>query len=179
MERRQREAQARLNEISREHAEMVRQRDEAAVAGNEADMTFYDDEAMRLEQEYAQLNPAPPPGSQLSERSMEWINRHKSYFERHGQNALSACAKLHDYALSRGYQEGSEAYVDFMESGLALYGGDLGARFDGGECLPTPDDIAKDCGLTAKEYNRAAKKMYDSGHNSDALYNNMWKRNAG
>jgi hypothetical protein len=47
--------------------------------------------------------------------------------------------------------------------------------------LPTPNEIPASgkFDLSNKEYNRAVKKMVDSGHHSDALYGAQFKRSVG
>jgi hypothetical protein len=78
-----------------------------------------------------------------------------------------------------GLTEDSPEYFKAVEGLLQMYGKEAaGVSFEPNEGL-TPDEVCKITGLQPKEYNRQARKMYQSGHDSGSLYGNMFKKNVG
>lgn len=186
-QRRQQEAQSRVNELRQEHAEAVRGRDQA-IASNEIELAAsFDDQAQYLENEYRQL--VGPPRQQIDPRLAEFVRRRTPFVERHGAAAYDAMAKAHDYATrprnpnptpqaaaagnhGMGLQPGSQAYFNAMESLLTMYSKDLGLHYDPEEKLLSVNQAAKISGLTGKEYNAAAQEVGRQGRFS-------WQRNGG
>jgi hypothetical protein len=84
----------RVNQIADEYREAVRERDRAIADGDTETAAFRDDDAIRLEQEYAQYCPPQP---QMDPRATEWIRRNKAFFDRHGLQADAAVRAAHAY----------------------------------------------------------------------------------
>src|SRR5262249_34082783 len=78
MQRRQSEAQSRLNELRQEHAEQIRERD-TAIANNDLELAASaDDQAQYLENEYRQLL-----GPHQPQVHPEWANWDATKFDVH------------------------------------------------------------------------------------------------
>jgi hypothetical protein len=187
-ERAQRERVERLNEISREHAEYQQLRDEAAQHGDLDGFEIFDKDCERLEQEWAQTQPQ----GGLSEAKAQWIAQHRSLIDRYGARGINALGMAHQYATAprdpgnsgnrnqgMGLQEDTPEYFKAVEGLLEMYGKQAaGISFEPNEAL-SADEVCKMTGLQPKEYNRQARRMYQSGHDLGTLYGNQFKRNIG
>src|SRR5262245_51277419 len=86
-QRRQQEAQSRIDELRREHTEALRERD-TAIANNDLELAASaDDQVQYLENEYRQLVPQQP---QVHPQWTEWMRRNASFIEREGQRGVNA-----------------------------------------------------------------------------------------
>src|SRR5215467_4636603 len=96
-QRRQAEAQARVNELRQEHNQALRERDQA-IADNDLELAASaDDQCQYLENEYRQLVPQQP---QVDPRMAEFVRRRTPFVERHGQAAYQAMDMAHRYATA-------------------------------------------------------------------------------
>src|SRR5262245_45632753 len=99
-QRRQAEAQSRLNELRQEHAEAIRERDQG-VASNDLELAASaDDQAQYLENEYAQL--VGPQQPQVNPQWQEWMRRNPTFIEREGQRGVQAITDSLAYIASAG-----------------------------------------------------------------------------
>src|SRR5262249_59960043 len=88
MQRRQSEAQSRLQELRQEHAEALRERD-TAIANNDLELAASaDDQCQYLENEYTQL--VGPQQPQVNPQWQEWMRRNATFIEREGQRGVNA-----------------------------------------------------------------------------------------
>src|SRR5262249_35860871 len=89
MQRRQSEAQSRLQELRQEHAEAVRERD-PAVANNDLELAASaDDQCQYLENEYRQL--VGPQQPQVPHPDWtKFLQRNATFIEREGQRGVQA-----------------------------------------------------------------------------------------
>src|SRR5262245_28070890 len=97
--RQQRKAEAvraRVEEIKREHAEAVKDRDESIAAGDSLGAEQADDMAMALEDEYRHYIPQQP---QYDPRLVRFMQENKTFLERHGANGYQAMAAAHEYMM--------------------------------------------------------------------------------
>src|SRR5262245_8819690 len=177
-QRRQQEANSRLNELRQEHAEAVRERD-TAIANNEMELAASaDDQAQYLENEYAQL--VGPQRPQADPRMVEFVRRRQPFVDRHGQAAYQVMDMAHRYATTprdpnanpstvaagrsgMGLQPGTPQYFDAMDSLLTMYSKDYGLTYDPEEKLLTAGQAAKMSGVTPKEYNEASRQIGSQG----------------
>jgi hypothetical protein len=188
--RQQVEAQARVDELRREYSEIESLRNSATDA---RDWHDYDRRCEELETEYLRMLPPEARNPQAEIPGVgEFAQRYRGFFERHGQRALQVCALADTYATrprnphsaqdtnaGMGLQRGSAQYWDAMPKLLEMYGGQFGVNFDPSEASLSPDDAAALSGVSADEYNEMVHKMWDAGHNSDALYGDQWGRKSG
>jgi hypothetical protein len=173
-QRRQAEAQSRLNELRQEHTEAIRERDHA-IASNDLDSAaFADDQAQYLENEFRTL--VGPQQPQVDPRTIEFVRRRTPFVERHGQAAYQAMAMAHEYATrprnpntnnpahtGMGLVPNTQPYFDAMDSLLTMYAKDFGLRYDPEEKLLDATTAAKISGLPAQTYNRAAQEIGRQG----------------
>jgi hypothetical protein len=188
-ERRQRETAQEVQQLQADYLENVKLRDEAAVRGDADSFEFYDRLAEQGEMEWQEK--FAPQQPQVSEAKQQWVERHKSFVDRYGQKGIAALGYAHEYATKprdptttdnlqsgMGLQEDTPEYFEAMERLLEMYGREHGLVFDPNETL-TADDVVKMSGITPREYNRAAKTMIDTGHDSNSLYGRQFKRHVG
>src|SRR5262249_7082275 len=77
----------RCNQIRQEHAQVVRERDEA-IANNDLETAEYRDmDCQQLEKEWAEYNPPQQPRNPQWEN---WIRRNSTFIEREGQRGVKA-----------------------------------------------------------------------------------------
>src|SRR5262245_31090853 len=173
-QRRQAEAQSRLNELRQEHTEAIRERD-TAIANNDLESAgSADDQAQYLENEYAQL--VGPEQPQVDAKMVEFVRRRTPLVQRHGQAAYAAMDMAHRYATAprnphptpdavgagahgMGLQPGTQAYFNAMDSLLTMYSKDLGLHYDPEEKLLAPNQAARISGLSPQRYNEAARQI--------------------
>lgn len=188
-----REATERVRELAEEHANAVRERDEALRGGDIETADFYDNEAERAEAEYSRL-----AGPQIPKQTMEWLQKNQDFFQRYGGNAAKAVMLAHQFATAprdpsttanrqsgMGLTANTPEYFTAIENLLEMYGKDQrvgGVTYNRNDVL-TPEvarDIASEkLPLSTNEYNEAVQEMHRSGKNSDALHGAQWKRSAG
>jgi hypothetical protein len=180
-QRRQAEAQNRVNELRQEHTQAIRERDHA-IASNDLELAASaDDQCQYLEQEYAQL--VGPQRPQVDPRMAEFVRRRTPFVERHGQAAYQAMDMAHRYATGprnpnptpqavaagnhgMGLTPGTQAYFDAMDSLLTMYSKDLGLHYDPEEKLLDANQAAKISGLSPQSYNHAAQQIGAQGRYS-------------
>jgi hypothetical protein len=188
-QRHQREQAQEAEQLQRDYADNVRQRDEAAARGDVESFEFYDRLAEADEQQWQEKY--APQQETISEAKAQWTQRHKSFIDRYGQKGIEALGLAHRYATTprdptttdnrqsgMGLVEDSDEYFSAMENLLQMYGQSVGVNFDPSETL-TADEVVKASGITPREYNKAAKKMRDTGHDSISLYGKMYGRRTG
>jgi hypothetical protein len=173
-QRRQAEAQSRLNELRAEHTEAIRERDHA-IASNDLELAASaDDQAQYLENEFRQL--VGPQQPRIDPRIQEFVRRRTPFVERHGAAAMEAMGLAHAYATrprnpntnnpahtGMGLTPGTQQYFDAMDSLLTMYSKDYGLRYDPEEKLLDATTAAKISGLPAQTYNRAAQEIGRQG----------------
>src|SRR5215831_12102878 len=172
-QRRQAEAQARVNELRQEHNQALRERDQA-IADNDMELAAScDDQCQYLENEFRQLVPQQP---QVDPRMAEFVRRRTPFVERHGQAAYQAMDMAHNYATrprnpntnnpahtGMGLTPGTQAYFDAMDGLLTMYAKDFGLRYDPEEKLLDATEAARISGLPVKTYNQAAQEVGRQG----------------
>src|SRR5215475_75820 len=98
-QRRQQEANNRLQELRQEHAEALRERD-TAIANNDLELAASaDDQCQYLENEYTQI--VGPQQPQVHPQWQEWIRRNASFIEREGQRGVQAVTEALGYMQRR------------------------------------------------------------------------------
>jgi len=172
-QRRQQEANNRLQELRQEHAQQVRERD-TAIANNDLESAASADDQMQyLENEYAQL--VGPQQPQMDSRLARWSAMNKDYLDRliatHGnKKATQYLDKVEQYLTSpknpyggggMGLPRYSQAYFDRGKDFLEMYSErDTGVPYEPNATL-TAEGAAKISGLSPQEYNRAAQQIGD------------------
>src|SRR5262249_34856839 len=173
-QRRQAEAQARVNELRQEHTQAIRERDQA-IADNDLELAASaDDQCQYLENEFRQL--VGPQQPQVDPRMAEFGRRRTPFVERHGQAAYQAMDMAHQYATrarnpnttnpahtAMGLKAGTQAYFNAMDDLLTLYAKDFGLRYDPEEKLLDANEAARISGLPVKTYNQAAQQVGRQG----------------
>ena len=170
-QRRQQEAQSRLNELRQEHAQQIRDRD-TAIANNDMELAAEaDNQAQYLENEYAQL--VGPQQPQVHPEWTTWMQRNATFIEREGQRGVQAVTDALAYmqrprnpdpnSRNTGMgmtphqiftRQGLDKLEDLLEThGAALYG----VRFDKNEQPLTMGTAAKISNLDQKTYNSYAQ----------------------
>ena len=132
---------------------------------------------------------APRQQPQADPRAVAYLNRKKVFVDRHGQAAIDALGRAHQYATTprnpstnnpnntgMGLRGGSPAYFKAMDDLLEMYAGDLGLKYDPKEDALSPNEAARISGLSANEYNNGVQKMYSEGRNSAAEAAANWSR---
>src|SRR5215467_3704800 len=176
-QRRQAEAQARVNELRQEHTQAIRERDFAVANNDYESAASADDQAQYLENEFRQL--VGPQQPQIDPRMAEFVRQRTPFVERHGQAAYQAMDMAHQYATrprnpntnnpahtGMGLTPGTQAYFDAMDGLLTMYAKDFGLRYDPEEKLLDATTAAKISGLPAKAYNQAAQEIGRQGRYS-------------
>ena len=171
-QRRQQEAQARVNELRQEHAEAIRERD-TAIASNDLELAASaDDQVQYLENEYRQL--VGPQQPQVHPSWWGWIERNATFIEREGQRGVQAVQDAFGYMTRpRNPNSTDPRYsgmgmtaqqiftpqgLDKLEDLLETHGAQFyGVRFDKNEKTPTMADGAKISNLDQKTYNSYAQ----------------------
>jgi len=180
-QRRQQEANNRLQELRQEHAQQVRERD-TAIANNDLESAaLADDQAQYLENEYAQI--VGPQQQQVPPQWQEWMRRNANFIEREGQRGVNAVTGALAYMQRpRNPNSNDPRYsgmgmtpqqiftkqgLDKLEDLLEIHGSQFyGVRFDKNEKTLTPNGAAKMSGLSAKEYNHSAQQIGNQGRYS-------------
>jgi hypothetical protein len=190
-ERAQREVAARIEDIRRDYAETVQQRDAYDPNTERESWDFYDRQAQELESNYMQL--APPEQPQADPRMLDVVQRNKNFFDRHGVRAYQAMDAAHGYATRQrdpttsnpqltgmGLEPFSPEYFSAVKTLLEMYGKDFfGVEFDPASELPTSEEAAKIAGLSNKEWNRSLQEMIDQGRMSAQQDAGTWGRKVG
>src|SRR5262249_944036 len=171
-QRRQQEAQSRLNELRQEHAQQIRDRD-TAIANNDMELAAEaDNQAQYLENEYAQL--VGPQQPQVHPEWTVWMQKNSNFIEREGQRGVNAVTDALAYMQRpRNPNSNDPRYtgmgmtpqqiftpqgLDKLESLLETHGAALyGVRFDRNEQPLTMGTAAKISNLDQKTYNSYAQ----------------------
>src|SRR5262249_39484051 len=170
-QRRQQEAESRLNELRQEHAQQIRDRD-TAIANNDMELAAEaDNQAQYLENEYAQL--VGPQQPQVHPEWTVWMQKNANFIERDGQRGVQAVTDALAYRQrpqnpdpnSRNTGRGMTPQqiftpqgLDKLESLLETHGAALyGVRFDRNEQPLTMGTAAKISNLDQKTYNSYAQ----------------------
>jgi hypothetical protein len=121
---------------------------------------YADERLMELESDYntklCDLHAMSPQQGQLTQAKADYIQQHASQLqEQHwsgipGVTNLQALGYAHDRALQLGIPEDSEAYFQAIDV-LAPQTADT---------LPTPDEIARGCGISGREYNAGVRRLW-------------------
>jgi len=177
-QRRQAEAQSRVNELRQEHTRAIQERDQAIANNDLAEAAAADDQCQYLENEYRQL--VGPQRPQVDPRMAEFVRRRTPFVERHGQAAYQAMDMAHRYATAprnpnptpqaaatgnhgMGLTPGTQQYFDAMDSLLTMYAKDYGLNYDPEEKLLDATTAAEISGLPVKSYNQAAQEIGRQG----------------
>src|SRR5262245_59784370 len=170
-QRRQQEAQSRLNELRQEHAQQIRDRD-TAIANNDMELAAEaDNQAQYLENEYAQL--VGPQQPQVHPEWTTWMQRNATFIEREGQKGVQAVTDALAYMQRpRNPNSTDPRYsgmgmtpqqiftrhgLDKLEDLLEIHGSQFyGVRFDKNEQPLTMGTAAKISNLDQKTYNSYA-----------------------
>lgn len=190
-ERAQREVAQRVEDIRRDYADTVQQRDQYDPNHDRESWDYYDRQAQELESNFMQLVPPEPP--QPDPRMRDFVERNKSFFDKHGARAYQAADAAHQYITrprdptatnplhtGMGLDASSPEYFDRMKDLLSMYSKDFfGLDFDPGSELPTSEEAARISGLSNKEWNRGLQKAIDEGKMSAQQEAQMWGRKVG
>src|SRR5262245_41155017 len=177
-QRRQQEAQSRIDELRQEHAEALRERDTAIASNDLESAASADDQCQYLENEYTQL--VGPQRPQADPKMVEFVRRRTPFVQRHGQAAYAAMDMAHRYATAprnphpttdavgagvhgMGLQPGTQAYFNAMDSLLTMYAKDYGLHYDPEEKLLTANQARDISGLDTKTYNAAYAELKAQG----------------
>src|SRR5262249_9120628 len=165
-QRRQQEANSRLQELRQEHAQQIRERD-AAIANNDLESAASaDDQAQYLENEYAQL--VGPQQPQMNPQWANWMQRNANFIEREGERGMKAVTDALAYMQRpRNPNSNDPRYtgmgmtpqqiftqqgLDRLEDLLETHGAQFyGVRYDKNEKTLTANGAAKISGLTPQQ----------------------------
>jgi len=171
-QRQQDEQAQRLQDIRVEHAQAVRERDQA-IANNDLETAeLRDNDAMYYEQEWRQF--APPPDDKFKREFMHLLT---PWMEKNPQRATELLGLAHNRVTQprvrfptpanpggMGIRENTRAYWEAMRNNLELYAGEVGGMpFDRAQELPHWKDIAQASGLSEKDYANAYHAMKRAG----------------
>jgi hypothetical protein len=189
-ERQGRELYDQLQQIQRDHAENLRMRDEAQGSGDRESWNYHDRECEQLEQEYARI--APPQQPQLPPAIAEFVSENGAFFDRYGQQAWAALDAAVGYATrpfnpqsrnlnstGMGVSVNSPEFKEAITSLFEMYARDLGMTYDKNERTLTPDEAAAMSGVSAREYNKQARAMYEAGADAPTRQSQQWRRTVG
>src|SRR5262245_4073244 len=170
-QRRQQEANNRLQELRQEHAEALRERD-TAIANNELDLAASaDDQCQYLENEYTQL--VGPQQPQVHPQWANWMRRNSAFIEREGQRGVQAVVDAIGYMQRpRNPNSNNPQYTGMgmtpqqiftpqglnkLEDLLELHGSQFyGVKFDKNEKTLTPQGAARASNLDQRTYDSYA-----------------------
>src|SRR5262245_47534957 len=170
-QRRQQEANNRLQELRQEHAEALRERD-TAIANNDLELAASaDDQCQYLENEYTQLVGPQPP--QVHPQWANWMRRNSAFIEREGQRGVQAITDSLAYMQRPRVPNSNDPRytgmgmtpqqvftkqgLDKLEDLLELHGSQFyGVRFDKNEKSLTPQGAARASNLDQKTYDSYA-----------------------
>jgi hypothetical protein len=173
-QRRQAEAQSRLDELRQEHAQAARERD-TAIANNDLELAgSADDQCQYLENEYVQL--VGPPRPQWDPRTLEFLQKNRAFRERHGAAADQALLLAHQYAVrprnpnasnpaqaGMGLTPNTLAYFQAVRDLLQMYARDYGLNYDPSEEASDWKQAAKASGVSEKTYADAYRALKTQG----------------
>jgi hypothetical protein len=175
-ERANRETVERVQEITRDYQETVRSRDEAAARGDVESFEMYDDDAQRLEQDYAAI--APPQQPQADPRLVQFGQLNQDYFNKlrarvGPQRAQQFLDWVDQRLVNMGIQRHSPAYFERGRDMLELDSARVtGVSYDPKSESLTADEAAKiSLGNSkyhrkrdaAETYNRASQQLFNQG----------------
>src|SRR5215831_20956533 len=87
-QRAQQQIADRLTQIRSEHAQVVRERDQAIASNDMETAELRDMDCQQLEQEWRQYN--PPQQQQIHPEWTTWMQRNATFIEREGQRVVQA-----------------------------------------------------------------------------------------
>ena len=175
--RQQRDQETRANrirEMSAEYAQASRERDQLIAENNLEEAAWRDDDCKQLEREWLEYN---PPQQQIDPRWTEWTNRHRTFFERTGQQGVNAVQGAFAYlcrprnpnptthnpahnGCGMAKQAYTPAFFDRLESVLEMHAPMYyGVRFDPSEKTLDANEAAKVAGLSPQQYNQASREV--------------------
>src|SRR5262249_49472565 len=126
-QRRQAEAQARVNELWQERAEQIRERD-IAVANNNLELAASaDDQVEYVENEIRQLVPQQP---QYHPKDVNLIQKNTNYFQKYPQGGPQAALYVSNRLRQIGIPPGHPEYEEMMYRGMEFYGEKFNAPYD-------------------------------------------------
>jgi hypothetical protein len=178
-ERAAREYQETLVNIREQHADAIRERDEAAAAGDAETFEQADATAEMLEKDWNYLNPPQPP--QMDPRLREFAAKNQNFLTRYGQRAEQALGAAHQYMLRPKNPNTNDprytgmgwnpqrvftpAYFDNLKTLLEVHGETLfGVKYDPGEENLTANDAVKVTGAGSPErYNNWSRRAAAAG----------------
>jgi len=170
-DRAQQQAHSRINELRQEHAEAIRERDQA-VASNDLDLAASaDDQVQYLENEYRQL--VGPQQPQVHPQWANWMQRNSTFIEREGQRGVQAVTEALGYMQrARNPNSNDPRYtgmgmtpqqiftpqgLEKLEDLLETHGSQFyGVKFDKNEQPLTMHGAAKASNLDQRTYNSFA-----------------------
>jgi hypothetical protein len=153
----------RVEEIKTEYQEAVTERDRLVAEGQIEDAAYWDDTVQRLDCEYQSY--VPPPQPQAHPKVLRLAQRNASYFQKYGQRGAQMADQAHNYVVNKmRISPDSPKYEDAVLSYMELYGAShAGTPYDRKEQALTPNQAAKISGLSADQYNNAAKTLANQG----------------
>src|SRR5262245_47018967 len=172
-QRQQQQIADRLDQIRQEHAQIVRERDEAIASNDMETAELRDMDCQQLEQEWAHYN---PPQQQRNPQWENWLRRNSTFIEREGERGVKAVTDALAYMQRpRNPNSNDPRYtgmgmrpeqiftpqgLDKLESLLEIHGSQFyGVRFDKNEQPLTANEVAKMSGQSPENYNRASQRM--------------------
>jgi hypothetical protein len=166
-QRAQQQVAERVNQIASEYRDAVRERDQA-IANNDVETAEWRDaDCQQLEQEYNQYVPPQPPQmdprlAQFAQRNADYLNKLRNKV---GPERADKFLKWVDQRLVRmGHQPNTPSYFKWGRDMLELDSERVtGVPYDSKDQALTANQAAKISGLSAEEYNNAAKVIAPKG----------------
>jgi len=169
-QRQQHQINDRLQQIRSEHAEVVRERDQAIASNDMETAELRDMDCQQLEDEWRHYN---PPQQQVHPQWQNWIRRNASFIEREGQRGVQAVTDSLAYMQRpRNPNSNDPRYTGMgmtpqqiftpqglqrLEDLLETHGSQFyGVRFDKNEQTLTPQGAAEASKLDQRTYNSYA-----------------------
>jgi hypothetical protein len=168
-QRAQQQVNDRLQQIRSEHAQVVRERDQAIASNDMETAELRDMDCQQLEQEWREYN---PPQQQVHPEWQNWIRRNQNFIERSGQAGVNAVTGALAYMQRRRTDSTNPAHtgmgmtpqqiftkagLDKLEDLLELHGPQFyGVTYDKNEKALTPQGAAQASQLDQKTYNSYA-----------------------
>jgi hypothetical protein len=188
--RQSRELADKLQQIRADHESNLELREQAYTEGDQGAWDYHDSQCQELEENYARL--APPQQPQLPLSVVEFINEYPAFFNKYGQQAWVALDTAYGYATrpfnpqsqnlahtGMGIHPDSPEFKGALTDLFTMYSKDLGLHFDPNEKTLTPNEAADLSGVSAKTYNREARRMYEGGFDAPTRQAQQWQRKVG
>jgi hypothetical protein len=174
VQRKQLEAQQRVQEIKDEHELACHRRNEALANKDADEASMYDDEMMRLEHEHFEL--VGPPNPDPDGRYTKYMRKKATFLERYPEHGPAALDEAHRYITrprnphtqnpsltGMGLRPGTPTYFKRMDDLLDLYAADLGLHHDATDDRLSATEAARISRVSPETYNRAAKAVAAAG----------------